>query len=166
MGICQFAVIHDGNVVVLCDVANQFLSRRVRPADGKELWRTPRKDVPTWGTPTVAKHVEQTQILVNGWHHSGAYDFANGKEIWRLDGGGDIPVPTPVVANGLAYLTSAHGRSHPMRAIRLEANGDITPSDIGATNASIAWPTLDKGITCKRPSSSAIIFTVVRITEC
>ena len=138
-GFASSPVIHDGKVVVLCDVQTNSFLAAFDLAEGKELWRTPRKDVPTWGTPTVAKHGEQTQILVNGWHHIGAYDFANGKEIWKLDGGGDIPVPTPVGANGLAYLTSAHGRSHPMRAIRLEAKGDITPSDIGATNAAIAW---------------------------
>jgi outer membrane protein assembly factor BamB len=82
---------------------------------------------------------DQTQILVNGWHHIGAYDYASGKEIWKLDGGGDIPVPTPVVAQGLEYFTSGHGRSRPMRAIRLEARGDITPPEIGDTNAAIAW---------------------------
>ena len=37
----------------------------------------------------------QTQILVNGMRHVGAYDFKTGKEIWKLSGGGDIPVPTP-----------------------------------------------------------------------
>jgi outer membrane protein assembly factor BamB len=76
---------------------------------------------------------------VNGWHHTGAYDFATGKQIWTLDGGGDIPVPTPVVAHGFAYFTSAHGKFRPMRAVRLDAKGDITPPDPGATNTSIAW---------------------------
>jgi outer membrane protein assembly factor BamB len=138
-GFASSPVIHDGKVVVLCDVQTNSFLATFNLADGKELWRTPRTDVPTWGTPTVAQASGQTQIVVNGWHHSGGYDFANGLEIWKLDGGGDIPVPTPVVANGLAYLTSAHGSSHPMRAIRLEAKGDITPDEIGATNAAIAW---------------------------
>src|SRR5206468_2672996 len=84
-------------------------------------------------TPTVAQVGEQTQILINGWHHTGAYDFATGKEIWKLDGGGDIPVPAPVVAHGFAYFTSAHGKFRPMRAVRLDARGDITPPDPGAT---------------------------------
>jgi hypothetical protein len=33
----------------------------------------------------------RTQIVVNGWHHSGGYDFVSGRELWRLKGGGDIP---------------------------------------------------------------------------
>jgi len=138
-GFASSPVIQDGKVVVLCDVQTNSFLAAFDLADGKELWRTPRTDVPTWSTPTVVKAGDQTQLIVNGWHHSGGYDFASGKEIWKLDGGGDIPVPTPIVANGLVYLTSAHGRSRPMRAIRLDATGDITPADVGATNASIVW---------------------------
>jgi outer membrane protein assembly factor BamB len=82
---------------------------------------------------------DRQQIVVNGWHHSGGYDFASGKELWRLNGGGDIPVPTPIFANGLVYLTSAHGNLRPMRAIRPEATGDITASTPAGTNAAIAW---------------------------
>jgi len=138
-GFASSPVIHDDKVVVLVDVQTNLFLAVFALADGKELWRTPRKDVPTWSTPTVAKVGEQSQVLVNGWHHTGAYDFATGREIWRLDGGGDIPVPTPIVSHGFAYFTSAHGRSRPMRAVRLEAKGDITPPDPGATNAAIAW---------------------------
>jgi outer membrane protein assembly factor BamB len=138
-GFASSPVIHDGKVVVLCDVQTNSFLAAFDLADGKELWRASRQDVPTWGSPAIVKAGDQTQIVVNGWHHSGAYDFATGKEIWKLDGGGDIPVPTPVTANGLVYLTSAHGRSRPMHAIRLEAKGDITPPEVGATNAAIAW---------------------------
>ncbi len=77
--------------------------------------------------------------MVNGWHETGGYDFKNGQQIWKLDGGGDIPVPTPISAHGLIYLTSAHGKFRPMRAIRPNATGDITPADPGSTNASIVW---------------------------
>ena len=138
-GFASSPVIHDNRVIVQCDVQTNSFLASFDIADGKELWRTPRKDVPTWSTPTVAEVGDRAQILVNGWHYIGAYDFENGAEIWRLDGGGDIPVPTPIVARGLSYFTSAHGRSRPMRAIRLDAKGDITPSDVGATNASIVW---------------------------
>jgi outer membrane protein assembly factor BamB len=138
-GFASSPVIHEGKVIVLCDVQTNSFLAAFDLADGKELWRTPRRDVPTWSTPTIAKVGEQTQILINGWHHTGAYDFANGKEIWKLDGGGDIPTPTPVVAHGFAYFTSAHGKFRPMRAVRLEAKGDITPPDPGVTNAGIAW---------------------------
>jgi outer membrane protein assembly factor BamB len=138
-GFASSPVIHDGKVVVLCDVQKDSFLAVFDLTDGKEVWRTARKDVPTWGTPAITTEGGRTQIVVNGWHHSGGYDFGTGKELWKLDGGGDIPVPTPISANGFVYLTSAHGKFRPMRAIRLDAAGDITPADPGTTNAAIAW---------------------------
>jgi outer membrane protein assembly factor BamB len=150
-GFASSPIIHEGKVVVLCDVQTNSFLAAFDLTNGKELWRTARKDVPTWSTPTVAKVGGETHVLVNGWHHTGAYDFATGKEIWRLDGGGDIPVPTPVVAPGFAYFTSGHGRFRPMRAIRLEAKGEITPPDPGATNAAIAWAHARQGTYMQTP---------------
>jgi len=54
-------------------------------------------------------------------------------------------VPTPIAAKGLAYFTSGHGRFHPMRAIRLEARGNIAPPGPGVTNAAIAWEQARQG---------------------
>jgi outer membrane protein assembly factor BamB len=150
-GFSSSPVIHNGKVVVLVDVQTNSFLAAFDLTNGKELWRTPRKDVPTWSTPTVVKASEQTQILVNGWHHTGAYDLGSGKEIWRLKGGGDIPVPTPIVAGDLAYFTSGHGRFRPMRAVRLDAKGDITPADPGATNAAIAWAHARQGTYMQTP---------------
>jgi outer membrane protein assembly factor BamB len=138
-GFASSPIIHDGKVIVLCDVLTKPFLAAFDLETGRELWRTARRDVPTWGTPTIVATAARTQIAVNGWHHSGGYDPATGGELWRLDGGGDIPVPTPVFAHGLIYLTSAHGKLRPIRAIRPEAEGDITPADPAGTNAGIAW---------------------------
>jgi outer membrane protein assembly factor BamB len=144
-GFASSPVIYDNKVVVQCDVQTNSFLAAYSLSDGKELWSTPRNDVPTWSTPEVVRAGNQTQILVNGWHHIGAYDFSTGAEIWKLDGGGDIPVPTPLAGNGLAYFTSGHGRWGPMRAIRLNSSGDITPKDVPMTNSSIAWVHARKG---------------------
>jgi outer membrane protein assembly factor BamB len=144
-GFSSSPVIHDGKVVVLCDVLGDSFLAEFDLADGRELWRTPRHDVPTWGTPTVARTSERTEILVNGWHQTGGYDFADGKEIWTLDGGGDVPVPTPVAVGGVAYFTSAHGGQHPMRAVRLEARGSLTATGATATNSGLAWQQQNHG---------------------
>ena len=144
-GFASSPIIHDGKVIVLCDVQKDSFIAAFDLADGREIWRTPRSDVPTWGTPTIVTSERRTQIAVNGWRHTGGYDFATGQELWRHDGGGDIPVPTPITAHGLIYFTSAHGRSRPMRAVRVEASGDITPTDSGALNPAIAWEHDRKG---------------------
>ncbi len=138
-GFASSPVIHDGKVVVQCDVQENSFLAVFDLETGKEIWRTARTDVPTWGTPTVVVAGGRTQIAVNGWHHSGGYDFATGKELWKYDGGGDIPVPTPVVAGDLIYFTSAHGRMRPMRAIRVDAAGGLTPDESGALKPGVAW---------------------------
>jgi len=138
-GFASSPVIYDGKVIVLCDVQTNSFLAAFDLGSGKELWRTPRADVPTWGCPAIIEGAGHTQIAVNGWHRSAGYDFSTGKELWWLKGGGDIPVPTPIFANGLIYLTSAHGNSRPMRAIRPEATGDITAAKSDGTNNGVAW---------------------------
>jgi outer membrane protein assembly factor BamB len=138
-------IIAEGKVIVLCDVLTNSFLAAFELADGKEVWRTARKDVPTWSTPTVVETPGRKQIAVNGWHYSGGYDLVTGGNLWHMDGGGDIPVPTPIFAHGLIYLTSAHGRYAPMRAVRPDAAGDITPSDPGQTNSAIAWAHAKRG---------------------
>ncbi|MCX7825079.1 MAG: PQQ-binding-like beta-propeller repeat protein [Verrucomicrobiae bacterium] len=144
-GFASSPIIHDGKVIVLCDVLTDPFLAVFDLSDGRELWRAPRKDVPTWGTPTVVDADGRKQIVVNGWRQTGGYDFATGRNLWWLDGGGDIPVPTPVFAHGLIYFTSAHGRFRPIRAIRPTATGNITPADPGQTNEAIAWAHARKG---------------------
>ena len=125
-------VIYGNKLVVLVDAQkNSFLSV-LRLDDGKELWRVPRNDVPTWGAPLVVPTGDRIQIVVNGYRHAGGYDFETGDEIWRVDGGGDIPVPTPIFGRGLFFLTSSHGRAAPVYAVRSDARGNIRldrPSD-------------------------------------
>jgi len=132
-------VIHDGKVIVLCDVQTNSFLAAYELKSGRQLWRTSRADVPTWSTPAVVRASGRDQVVVNGWHHSGGYDLLTGKELWRLEDGGDIPVPTPIFANDLIYLTSAHGKLRPMRAVRPDAVGNITPPDPSQTNKAIAW---------------------------
>jgi outer membrane protein assembly factor BamB len=81
----------------------------------------------------------KTQLLVNGMRQVGAYDFKTGETIWRLSGGGDIPVPTPVVSDGLVYITNAHGMLAPVYAIKDTATGDVSLKDGSTTNAAVVW---------------------------
>ena len=144
-GFASSPIIHDGKVIVQCDVQQGSFLAAFDVTTGRELWRTPRGDVPTWGTPTIVGASDRTQIAVNGWHHSGGYDFATGKELWKHDGGGDIPVPTPIVSGDLIYFTSAHGRLRPMRAVRANASGDISPTQSTPRHSAVAWEHDTKG---------------------
>lgn len=136
-------VIHDGKVVVQCDVQGDSFLALLDVKTGEELWRVARDEVPTWGTPTV--HGATGQIIVNGWKHIGGYSLADGKERWRMTGLGDIPTPTPVVNDGLVYLTSAHGPGRPLYAVKLDASGDITPKENDQPSDGVVWWHANKG---------------------
>src|SRR5688572_27586920 len=145
-GFASSPVLHDGRVIVQCDVQKGSFLAAFSLADGKELWRTPREESSTWCTPTVLESAGDrgAQVLVNGYKHIGAYDLAAGKEIWKLVGGGDVPVPAPVVAHELVFLTSAHGQFHPLRAVPVAARGTLAVTDL-------AWNQPSAGIYMQTP---------------
>ncbi|TWT43752.1 outer membrane biogenesis protein BamB [Phycisphaerae bacterium RAS1] len=132
-------VIHDGRLLLQCDVQEGSFLAAYDINDGRELWKTPRADVPTWSSPTVLVGKDRTQVICNGWKHIGGYDLGDGSEIWKMTGGGDIPVPTPILAGGLIFITSAHGSMAPIYAIRPGATGDITPKGQDEKGEHIAW---------------------------
>jgi outer membrane protein assembly factor BamB len=125
-GFASSPIIYDQYVVVQCDCLNASFAAVLRLADGIEVRRIPRSDVTTWSTPLVIQVEGQTQLVCNGYREMAAYDFDTGEKLWYLSGGGDIPVPTPLFAQGLVLLTNGHGRN-PVYAISPAARGDITP---------------------------------------
>ncbi len=138
-GFASSPIIHEDTVIVQADVLENSFLAALDVRTGEEIWRTPREDVPTWSTPTVHVGETRTQVLINGFKHTGAYDFKTGEELWKLTEGGDIPVPTPVVAHGLVFFNSAHGRMSPIYAVKLDATGDITLEPGATSNEHIVW---------------------------
>ncbi len=132
-------IIHDGLLILQCDVQKDSFIAAFNLKDGREIWRTPRDEVPTWSSPSVYVDGKQTRLVANGYKHIGGYDFRTGKEVWKLAGGGDIPVPTPIVAHGLIYITNAHGWMAPIYAIKTSATGEIVLKQDGDTNEHVAW---------------------------
>jgi len=121
-------VLHEGMVLVQCDVQDQSFLMALDAADGSELWVAERDEDPTWCSPAVyiAPEGGTSQVIANGYKHVGGYELETGKPLWNLAGGGDVPVPTPVVADGLIYFTSAHGRMAPIYAMKPSARGEIS----------------------------------------
>lgn len=138
-GFASSPVIHADRVIMQCDVLGGGFVAVLDLATGKEVRRIPRKDVATWSTPTIHVAGTQTQVICNGYKHIGAYGLATGEAIWWLRGGGDIPVPRPFVADGLVFISNAHGRMSPIYAIRPNARGDITPRQGETLPEGVAW---------------------------
>lgn len=150
-GFASSPVIHGELVIVQCDVQGQSFVAALDLATGKDVWRTPREEEPTWCTPTVhdAAAGGRAQVITNGYDHIGGYDLATGAEIWKTSGGGDVPVPTPVVDGDLIYLTSSHGPARPIRAVRVTAEGTL--GDDPATSPHLAWHLPRSGVYMQTP---------------
>jgi outer membrane protein assembly factor BamB len=96
-------------------------------------------------SPVIHDGVILLQADVQKGSFLGAFDLKTGREIWRLKGGGDIPVPTPVVGFGLVFLTNAHGPMAPIYAVRETAAGDVSLQSGETSNAHVAWSTTRDG---------------------
>ncbi len=147
-GFASSPIIHNGLVIVQCDCLNTNFVAILDIKTGREIRRIDRDgEVATWSTPLIVTTENRQQIVCNGYRQMAGYDLKTGARLWHLRDGGDIPVPTPLFACGLIYLTSGHSRS-PTYAIRPTASGDLTPHDLEATddessadekNPGLAW---------------------------
>ncbi len=144
-GFASSPVIHGDKVLLECDVQKDSFVAALNLKDGSVAWKTARDEVPTWSTPTVHVAPGRSQMIVNGYKRIASYDLTSGKELWWMKGGGDIPVPTPIIANDLIYITNAHGAAAPIYAIKPTAEGDISLSGDDTSNSHIAWAHMRTG---------------------
>src|SRR5512133_970263 len=138
----QFAsspIIYKGVLVIQCDVLENSFVAAYDVKTGKELWKTMRDEYPGWCTPNIYTNAGKTFIALNGYKIRAGYDFESGKEVWRMSGGGDIQIPTPIIGKDLIYFNSAHGRSSPILAISTDAKGDITLKGTETSNIFVKW---------------------------
>ena len=63
---------------------------------GKELWRTPREEISSWGTPTILAGDRSSPTP-----RRCAATTSTGKELWKLGPNSEVTVGTPVVGDGL-----------------------------------------------------------------
>ncbi len=138
-GFASSPIIYNGHVIVQCDCLNTNFIAILDVETGKELRRIDRDgEVATWSTPTIVTIGNKTQIVCNGYRKMAGYDFETGEPLWFLSNGGDVPVPTPLFANDLIYLTSGH-RAAPTFAVKPTATGDLTPGKDKPLNDGLAW---------------------------
>jgi outer membrane protein assembly factor BamB len=96
---------------------------------GKEIWKTPRVEKVSWGSPVAISVNGNDQIIVSSCMKVYAYDPDNGKVLWTCAGNNFEVIPTPVVGHDMLYCCS--GRVGPTLAIRPEgASGDVTKTHL------------------------------------
>jgi outer membrane protein assembly factor BamB len=100
---------------------------------GTEIWRAKRDEIDTWATPLVIEQGGRAQVIVNGMNRLRSYDLETGAIVWEAPGTTMNPIPSPVAADGMVFVTSGF-RGNNLKAVRLaDARGDIS------TSGAIVW---------------------------
>ncbi len=131
-------IIHGESVIVQADRQKDSFIAAYHAASGKQQWRTARDEISTWGTPTVFRAGNREQIVTNGPKIRG-YDPSTGKLLWTLGPNSEVTVGTPVVGNGVVYVTGGYPPARPVYAIKPNANGDISLPKDQTSNEVVAW---------------------------
>jgi outer membrane protein assembly factor BamB len=132
-------ILYGDRVIVQCDIGKDSFIAAYRLADGQQLWKTPREEIPSWGTPTIVEGPQRTELVTNATKFARGYDPDTGEELWRLAKHAEITVPTPIYAQGLIFVTSGYRPLQPIYAIRPGAKGDISLPKNQSTSDAIAW---------------------------
>jgi outer membrane protein assembly factor BamB len=131
-------VIYRNSVIVQVDIQEDSFIAAYDLKNGGEIWRTSRDEIPTWGTPTVFHGPDRDELITNGTTVRG-YEPRTGEILWSLGPNSDITVATPVVGNGLFFVTAGYSPVQPVYAIRPGAEGDISPERAGESSRGLAW---------------------------
>ena len=65
-GAASSPIIYKDAVIVQCDRQKDSYIAAFDLKSGKQLWRTARPEIPTWGTPTLVKTGDKFEVVTNG----------------------------------------------------------------------------------------------------
>ena len=132
-------IIYGDTVIMQADQQKKSYIAAYDLNTGKQVWRTERNDeIPTWGTPALFRADGKDQIVTNGTKVRG-YDPKTGTLLWTLGPNSEVTVGTPVVGEGLVFVTGGYPPVRPIYAVKPTAAGEITLTKEKNTNESIAW---------------------------
>ncbi len=170
-GTASSPVLVNDRLIVLCDNEEKSFIVALDKKDGKELWRTPRTERTTWGTPIVWKNKQRTEVVAIG-SRVRSYDPADGKQLWELNIGGGQCSVSPTADEEMLYVGAGSGgmgggggfgKGPPgggfgMRggggslfAVKAGAKGDITPKSGEKSSDGVAWSEPKSGLGMASP---------------
>jgi outer membrane protein assembly factor BamB len=121
-----------GNLVLLnSDTDGEDFLLAVDKQSGRTVWKKDRSDVArSWPTPFVWSPGGRDQIVVSGSRRVTAYDPADGRELWAVDGLTQWVSPSPAAAHGLLFVASNGPGGNVILAIRPGGRGNVTSTHV------------------------------------
>jgi outer membrane protein assembly factor BamB len=136
-------VIYKNSVIVQADIQKGSYLAAWDLTTGKQIWKTERDEIPTWGTPALVTGARD-EIVTNGTKIRG-YDPATGKLLWTLGPNSEVTVATPIAGDGLVYITAGYPPVRPIYAVKTGATGDISLPTGSESSDAIAWSNSREG---------------------
>jgi outer membrane protein assembly factor BamB len=146
-GTASSPIIYRDLVIVQCDTQNESFVLAADIKTGRTVWKTVRKELPSWGTPTVYVPTGggSAELVTNASNFVRGYDPDTGEERWRLGRSSKITAPTPVFTDGLIVVASGRAPERPIFAIRPGGHGDITPPNDKDASDFLVWSKTGRG---------------------
>lgn len=138
-------IIWNGLVIVQCDTQADSFLLALNAETGETVWKTDRKELPSWGTPTIVNTPAGPELITNASNFVRGYDPKTGRELWQLGGSSKITAPTPIFAGGLHIIASGRAPERPLFAVKPGARGDLTLSSGETANGHVAWSKTGRG---------------------
>jgi outer membrane protein assembly factor BamB len=150
-GAASSPVIYKNTVILLCDRQKDSFIAAFDLKDGRELWRTARAEIPSWGTPTIVAGKDHTEVVTNAPKAIRGYDADTGKQLWSMGPNSEVVCTTPVSAQGLIYVTAGYPPVQPIYAIKVGSSGDLMLKDGKESSDAIAWSKQRGGVYLPSP---------------
>jgi outer membrane protein assembly factor BamB len=132
-------IIYKNTVIVQVDRSKDSYIAAYDLKTGKEVWKTERDAISSWGTPAVWYGEDHNELVTNGTKFINAYDPDTGKELWHLSPNSEVTVATPVIYEDLIYVTAGYPPIRPVYAIIPGGKGDISIPDSVSSGKHIKW---------------------------
>ena len=138
-GMATSPIIYKDLVILQVDVQKDSFIAGYDVKTGKQVWKTMRDEIPSWGTPTVYEGKTRAEVITNATHAARGYDPLTGKELWMLKGNPEITSTTPITAHDLIFIANSYRPNQPLYAIRPGASGDISLKEGQEASDFVAW---------------------------
>ena len=144
-GTASSPIIYEDKVIVQVDTQRKDYLLAVDIESGEIVWKKERKELPSWGTPTIYPGKSRVELITNASNFIQGYNPDTGDELWRLGGSSQITAPTPIFSDDLIIVVSGRRPEKPIFVIRAGANGDITLPAGESSSEHIVWSLRGRG---------------------
>lgn len=131
-------ILYGDLVLVQGDRRKDSFLAAYRLTTGEEVWKVARQEPSTWATPNVLPAATGDELIANG-PTIRAYDPKTGKPLWSLGPSSEVVVATPVIGDGLAFITAGYPPVRPVLAVRPGHRGELAMPTKDRPSPAVVW---------------------------